>query len=315
MPQNRRLLGLVLVGAAACLWGTFAVASKTIYQLGETAPVVIGFYRLAIAAGVLLVARLVLAGGAGLRIGRADLPALLLIGLSIAGYQALFLGAVAAVGIILSSLIALCSAPVLVSLLSVLFLKQRIGPATLLAIGLAAGGVLLLVGWPGGTEAGGGQAEPRRVLAGLAMAGGAALCYAVFALASWTLAPRHHPFTLIALGFGLGALLLLPLALSAGLAVSGGAMAWAAILYIGLVATALAYALFYLGLRSVVAAATGILVLLEPLTSAVLASVIHGERLGPYGLLGGALLLAATVIVGLIRPPDRRPDRKPAGSA
>ena len=289
------MLGLVLVGTAACLWGTFAVASKTVYQLGDTDPVVIGFYRLASAAAVLLVLRLMSAGTAGLTLTRRDLPALLLVGLTIAAYQAFFLGAVATVGVILASLIALCSAPVLVSLLAALFLKERIGPVTLLAIAFAAGGVFLLVGWPDR-----GVVESGNLLLGCALAGGAALCYAVFALASWSLAPRHHPFTLIGLGFGLGAVLLLPLALNAGLGVDGGAVAWAAIAYIGLIATALAYGLFYLGLRAVAASATGILVLLEPLTSSLLASLLHGERLGPHGLIGAGLLLAATLLIGLV---------------
>ena len=51
--------------------------------------------------------------------------------------------------------------------------------------------------------------------------------------------------------------------------------------------------LFLRGLRSTSATAASVLTLLEPLTSTVLAWALFGERLGPAGLLGAALLLGA----------------------
>jgi DME family drug/metabolite transporter len=58
---------------------------------------------------------------------------------------------------------------------------------------------------------------------------------------------------------------------------------------------------FLTGLRTVPATTAVLLSLLEPLTAAVLAAFVLGERLGPLGILGGAMLALAVV---LVRPRD-----------
>lgn len=293
--------GLALVGAAAVLWGTAGVASTFLFDIADSHPLAVGFYRLAIAAPVLLGLALVLLGPAGLRVRRADWGFLILLGLMQAGYQGLYFGAVSRAGVTLATLIALCSAPVLVTLLAVLFEGERLTRRVLLAVGLAMLGTGLLVGFPGAIAA-----EGATLLTGLAMAAGAALCYAVFAWASRRLTGGYHPFTLIGLGFGMGALVLAPLAVPVGLAVPADPAAWAVLLYLGLGTTSLAYALFLLGLRRVTMTASSVLVLIEPLTAAVLAWALFGERLGPLGAVGAALLLGAVALLSL------REGRKPA---
>jgi len=72
---------------------------------------------------------------------------------------------------------------------------------------------------------------------------------------------------------------------------------WLLILYLGLVPTALAYALYLRGLRSVPATVSAIITLLEPLGSTVLAVLLLGERLTALGLLGAALLLASMALL------------------
>ncbi len=289
--RAERPQGIALIALAGCLWGTAAIASRFVFDAGNTEPVTVGLYRLALASVCMLAAGIVIYSPDKFRIDRKHWPALALIGLSQAAYNALFFAAVAYVGVIMASLIALCSAPVLVSVLSALFLGENIRRLTLLAIVSALLGVVLLVGWPSEVATGSG-----RFWVGVAMAGGAAVAYATFALSSWTLAEDYHPFVLIGLGFGLGALCLMPIAFALGLRVEGGSQTWSALLYMALIATALAYFIFYFGLRWVAPSATGIVVLLEPLTSATLASVIFGERLGPFGLAGAGLLVLATAL-------------------
>ena len=61
--------------------------------------------------------------------------------------------------------------------------------------------------------------------------------------------------------------------------------------------TALAYTAYFRGLAAGASPGTGtVLALLEPLTAAVLAAVVLGERLGVAGALG-ALLLGAAVLL------------------
>ena len=67
-------------------------------------------------------------------------------------------------------------------------------------------------------------------------------------------------------------------------------------------ATAGAYALYAVGLRLVPASVAGIVTLAEPLTATLIGVLIFGERLGPGGVVGGVLLLAA---LGLVLYPAR----------
>ena len=79
-------------------------------------------------------------------------------------------------------------------------------------------------------------------------------------------------------------------------------LAWADapyILWLGLVATAAAYGLLILGMRDTSAMASSIVILVEPLTAAILAAIFFDERLGPIALLGAALLVAGMVLLVL----------------
>ncbi len=58
----------------------------------------------------------------------------------------------------------------------------------------------------------------------------------------------------------------------------------------------MAYTLFFRGLRTAAASTVALLTLLEPLTGAILAAFILGQRLSATGI-AGAIILAAAVIV------------------
>ncbi|HEX9356926.1 MAG TPA: DMT family transporter, partial [Streptosporangiaceae bacterium] len=60
--------------------------------------------------------------------------------------------------------------------------------------------------------------------------------------------------------------------------------------------TAVAYTLYFRGLRSAPAGTAALLSLLEPLTGTVLAALILGDRLGPAGITGAAILAVALVL-------------------
>ncbi|MBB4267266.1 DMT family transporter [Roseospira visakhapatnamensis] len=295
---GRRPNGLALVALAALLWGTVGIASRFLFDLSTLDPLTVGAWRLVLAAPLMAVLAARLPGGP---LDRRDIGALVLLGLSQAAYQGLYFGAVARVGVTLATLLALCAAPVLVALLARLVLREPLGARTLVAVALSVVGVALLVGVPGPMSAG-----AATVGVGVAMAGAAAVSYAVFTLTSRALARRHHPFRIIALGFGVGAVVLAALAGAARL--TGGAplwpdsaVAWGVVLYMGLVPTALAYGLFLWGMRRATATGSAVVVLLEPLTAAVLAWGLFGERLGPLGLIGGALLLGAVALLAAWR--------------
>ena len=65
--------------------------------------------------------------------------------------------------------------------------------------------------------------------------------------------------------------------------------------FLGVFQLALAYALFAKGLRDVPAVEASLLVLLEPVLSAVWAYLFADETPGPFALAGGAVILGATI--------------------
>jgi drug/metabolite transporter, DME family len=102
---------------------------------------------------------------------------------------------------------------------------------------------------------------------------------------------------------GIGALVLLPIAVPVGMSLPGDPVVLGWLAYIGIVSTVVAYGLFYAGLRSITSEVAGVLTLLEPLTATILAVVFLGEALTMLGWCGALLLLVA--IAGLyVRRPE-----------
>ncbi len=289
--------GLLLITLAALLWGTIGVATRTIYELTDTNAISIGFFRLAFSVPALAVACWYTLGRTALRIILADLRWMGLIGVAMATYQVCYFAAIARVGVTVAVLIALCTAPVMVAVLSAMLLHERLTQRILLALGCALVGTTLLVGMPAELEA------QHQTLIGALLAFGAALSYSTVTLCSRMLAGRYHPLQPITVGFGIGAIMLLPVVLATGLVLSYPLAGWALLLHLGLIPTALGYVLFLAGLRHTPATSASIVTLLEPLTSAVLAWLLFAERLGPLGLIGALLLTGAMLLLFL---PARR---------
>lgn len=300
--------GLVLVAGAAALWGTVGVASKGVYAASELSPLTVGFLRLALSVPILMALSLVSFGRRTFAFRGRELGLILVIGVAMALYQVFYFTAVSLAGVAIATLVTICTAPLLVALLSGLVLGERLTGRVLVALAAGLAGTVLLVGFPG--DVGAGQAT---VFAGIAWACGSAASYAVFVLASRALAGRHHPFTLIAVGLGAGAVLLAPAALWAGTGLSAMPSPPVAglLLYIGLVPTALAYVLYFRGMRTTPATAASIVTLTEPLMATVLAWLVFGERLGPAGFFGATLLIGALVVLSGFSPTGR--GRRPGG--
>lgn len=282
--------GLALVTVAALTWATIGVAVGTLYGVAETNPFSVGLLRLLVAAPALLLLSRVMVGPGFWRVRRQHLPAMVLIGAAFAGYQLCYFAAIPLLGVAAAVMINICSAPVFTAVLGGIFLRERLSWATLAALAGAVAGTAMLVG---GTP----QAAGPDLWRGAGLALGAGLCYSLMALAGKTVAHHYHPLQPITLAFTLGALLLLPPALAGGLVLAYPPEGWALILYLGLVPTAFAYALYLRGLRTVPATVAAIITLLEPLGSTLLAVLLLGERLTGLGAGGAALLLASMALL------------------
>jgi DME family drug/metabolite transporter len=76
---------------------------------------------------------------------------------------------------------------------------------------------------------------------------------------------------------------------------------WLVVVYLGVFQIALPYVLASAGLRHVTALEGALLLLLEPVLNPVWAALVQGERPGAWPLLGGAIILAATIGNALAR--------------
>lgn len=294
------LLGLALVSVAAVSWGTTGSVMTLLARDGTSSPLLVGWARMAAAAPCLLLATWLAHPGlprAGSERPRNPRPALdgmktAMLGVAMAAYQLCYFWAVPRTGVALTALLAICSAPIMITVGAALALKERPTRATLIALSLAVGGTAMVLAGP---HAAGGR--PRDFWAGAIAAIGAGLSYAVYAVTAKGLLHRVAPLPLAAVTFSLAALLLTPALALERDAAAQLAAGWPLLVYLGVVPTAAAYVVFGAGLRRVPATAAGIATLLEPLTAAALGVVVFGERLGAVGWIGAALLLSALALL------------------
>jgi drug/metabolite transporter, DME family len=90
-------------------------------------------------------------------------------------------------------------------------------------------------------------------------------------------------------------LVALPLALPVG---AHSAADWGLIAYLGVFQIALAYVFVTRALAFIPALEAALILLIEPVLNPVWAWIVQGERPGPWALLGGAVILAATTVKG-----------------
>ena len=89
----------------------------------------------------------------------------------------------------------------------------------------------------------------------------------------------------------------MPLAqLAGGMAVRPSLAALGLLAALGTGPTAVAYTLYFRGLRSAAASTAALLTLLEPLTGAILAALVLGEQLSVTGMAGAAMIGAAVIL-------------------
>jgi drug/metabolite transporter (DMT)-like permease len=197
-----------------------------------------------------------------------------------------------ALGRIDASLLALLlyTFPAIVAVGAVVLGRERFDSRRALALGLALGGIVLVV-----AGAGTGTLEP----VGTALGLGAALVYSAYILISDGVVGRYTARALAALVCTGAAV-----ALTAGSLVLGelrpGALTaagWGWLACLAIVSTVAAISLFFAGLRRVGPTSAAILATVEPLVTVLLASVVFGETLGPLQLAGGALVLASVPVL------------------
>ena len=283
--------GLWLIGLGSVFFGFTGVTSKTLYTRTAITSLGVSWLRMAVAAVALLVLILYRSDKLPRPRSARDWFLLLALGLSVAGFQVTFFGGIQRSTVTTVTLIALCTAPVIVALLAPLFLGERMTWAMWVALVCAVAGTALLV------QSGERVSLSSAYLVGNLLALGSAFSYASFMLLSKVAVDWLGTLAILMVAFCVAAVLLAPVAVTDVLAAGLGWVDWLYILWLGLGATALAYGLLVAGMPHASATAASIVTLLEPLTATILATVFFQERLGTMGLVGAALLLAGMLVL------------------
>ncbi|GAA3732883.1 DMT family transporter [Salinicoccus jeotgali] len=292
--MNRNLAPFLIL-MAAVLWGTVGTA-KT-WLPNDVDSISLGAMRLLIGSLILLV----IAVSTG-QLKRRGWPIhiVLMAGVAMALFQPFFFNAVTLTGVAVGTVASIGSAPVFSGFIEWAVHKTRPGRIWWLSTFLAVTGCLLLM-----LNSGAVTVDPLGVLSGL----GAGFSFASYAILNSKLVQTHPPVASAAVVFTLSAVMLAPflffndqtwLMTANGLSVS---------LYIGLIATGLAYFLFAYGLQHVKSSSAVTMALAEPLTAALLGVLLVGEVLSALSWVGMIMLLMGIMLLALQSRLSRRTRR------
>ncbi len=272
-----------------------AVFGKLAYDNGATVGTLLAV-RFALAAALFWA--LVLADGSvrELRsLGRRDIVLALALGACGYAVQAgCFFAALDRIDASLLSLV-LYTFPGMVAVTAIVLGRERADSRRLGALGLASGGLVLVL-----ASAKAGSLDPL----GTALALSAAVVYTTYILVSEGIAGRLRPSLLSAL-VCTGAAVSLTLGSAALGDLQPGdvnAAGWGWLAGIAIVSTVAAVSLFFAGLKRVGPTTASVLSTVEPVVTVVLAFLVFGELLGVLQLLGGALVIAAVLVLASYRP-------------
>jgi len=292
---------------AIAIWGASFVATKI--ALEEISPLAVVVVRFAIGLGTIAV---VLAWRHQLRLPhRRDIGWLALLGLNgIAVHQLLQTNGLVTTTATNSGWI-MALIPILTAVLARTVVGEPFGRLKMLGLGVAMFGTLVILG----------RGVPSFGLFRAATVGdllmlASAVNWAVFTVLSKRGLGRYPPGLLIAYIIAFGWLMTLPL-----VGVQGGlqqaalmsARGWAAMLFLGVFCSGLAYAFWYDALAETDASALASFIYLEPVVTSILAATVIGEAITWSVPVGGATILLGVCLVN--RRSSARSRCRPASAA
>jgi drug/metabolite transporter (DMT)-like permease len=282
-------MDLALIGLVT-IWGVNFVVIKA--AVAEILP--LGFTALRFTfASAMLVAAAALAG-LSLRVSRADLGRLALLGLvGNVLYQPMFVIGLAHTTAGNSSII-LASAPVIVAVESHFLKEERLSARAWAGVLLSFVGLgLVIVGGPKALSL-----APETLL-GDVLTLGAAICWGTYTVMARPVVARLDPLVVTAYAVLVGAGALLLIAAPSFAAQNWGAVTlggWAGLLYSGLLAIGLGYAIWVKGVQRLGGSRTAVYSNLTPLIAALTGVIFLGERITLLQIVGAACVLGGIVL-------------------
>lgn len=286
-------LGILLLLVTAIGWaGAWTTARLA---AGAVSPLTVTWGRFVVASLSLLPAWWMLDRGARMRPGRGELLTLVAMSLTgIVGYTVLFMAGIALAPASDGAVIVPGLAGVFALALGALA-ARRAPPRRAVAAAAVSLAGCALVGAGAWSRA---AADPGRITGDLLFVAGAAT-WGAYTVLGRRLADRVPAVTAVLAASVLGVVLLTPLIVWRegwpDPAAWSAAARWN-VLYLGVVATALAFVTYYLGVRHAGLERTAPMLGLVPVLGVAGAAIFLDERPGPLALAGGVLVVAGIVL-------------------
>ncbi len=278
----RRLSGYIFTIISAVSFGIMPILARFAYASGAD-PITVLFLRFLTA--TILMFAILFVRKTPLPRGKTLFHLFLLGGLGYVGQSMCYFNALTLASASLVSLL-LYLYPVLVTVLSALFLKDRITPVKLAALGLALVGAFLTIGFSG-------EGSPLGIVLGLS----AAVIYSVYIVAGSKVMQNVQALPASAVIMASAGLVYGGLAAVRGTVLPATAGGWWAILGIAVLCTVVAITTFMAGIERIGPTNASTVSTLEPVVAVLLAGLLLGESLSPLKIAGGVLILAAVVIL------------------
>ncbi len=276
----KRVWGVVLIAISAAAFGTLPIFGRFAYASGMDVTTLM-FVRFSMAAVFMLI---------WMCLRREPFPRgkllLQLAGMGGLGYVGQSLCYMSAIQYASTGLVALLLYlyPMIVTILSVVFLKEKLTRHGVFALVLATAGAALTANPQGGQ------------LTGILLAIGAAVIYAVYILVGASIMLKVTAFQSSSIIFASAAIVYGILTAIRGAHWPQEPSGWIVVLGMGLVATVLPVSTFLAGLKIIGPSDASLLSTLEPVVTVVLAASILGESLQPAVYAGGTLILGAVIL-------------------
>lgn len=295
IPRTEYARGVAYATAAGLALGTLGPVSNIAYGAGMSSPT---FAAMRATIGALMLSLVLVATHAEQvslrRLGKRDRALLGLTAVAQATLSLSIFAAYAAMAVAPVVAVYFCY-PLLVAGASIALGRERLTTTRALALGIALGGLVFVV-------LGGSGVSGRVSVVGIALAGFAAACQATYLVASrsgFTRVPSQQATGVILAGAAvLMWLVAAPAEIASGHPGSwlASPTAWAAIAVAGVLGAALAKVWMLRGVRRVGGTRAAVLMLAEPVTGVLLASIVLSQGLTGVQIAGGVAVLAGAML-------------------
>ena len=271
----------------AFLWGGTFIAGRAIAS--SVHPVCAAFLRFAIASTFLLLLTVRMEGRIS-PLGKKQILPVVLLGLTgVFAYNILFLTGLKYIHAGRAALI-VATNPVLISLLSALFFKERLNGIKGSGICLSVLGAMIVISNGRIADLG-----SYRIGTGELLIAGCVLSWVAYSLIGKAVMAQLSPLTSVAYSAVIGTALLLPPALFSGLGreIFGyGVRDWMNLFYLGFFGTVIGFSWYYQGIERIGPTRASVFINFVPVSAIVLAALILKEQITISIVLGTVLVIS-----------------------